>query len=908
MKVVLCIFLCSSLLYAGDFGRITGQLTDSETAAPLVGADIIIIGTDYGAATDENGEYVVLYVPVGTYAIAASYIGYTPHEYTNVVVHADQITRLQFRLEPAIIEVGGVTAVAERPMIIASETSTSRAVTAQEMTRLPATTVDQILELQAGVTQSYRGTHVRGGRCDEVTYYVDGIVTKDPYYGLQSAIVNPSATEEIAIVSGGFDAEYGDALSGIVNIITKEGGIKNAGSLYYFTDEMFSGIDRLYFGYNRYDFSLGGPIPLSPRIRYFLSGELMFADAYQEARYTVPSPRIDYRVQVRLSYLLPNAKGKVAVSGFMERRQWVWWDNTPEDPNELEYFANRPMSRRKNWIASAKLNYMITPKTLASLNLGITHFDRADGTRDYAWEDSVGRRWYEDYRLKAEHLIPYLLEGTLPLDDILTDSLRQYHISSSEAGVYALRHNPYGIEGWFLTYGDLNLWGYRQDDDYQIRFDLTHSISEVHELKAGVDLVQHRCIFPYNGWIGSERAWDYYDRSPYKIASYIQDKMDFGGLIARLGVRFDYFDPKACTYAEPSNWDSDSIAYAHTHHTISPRLGFSVPVTDRMKFRFNYGHYFQFPYFDPYYAWTDTISPVRIRIYRGSWIGNIMLEPQRTVAYEIGFENRLTDDFAFGFTAYFKDIYDRIQAGGILAIPSSYLTYLNADYGTVKGFEVSLQKRMSNLWALGINYTLQFARGTATDAWEYIWPAPVIEYWLAFDERHSIHANLDFELPKDFFFIPLQDFLSSLVVSFHSGLPYTPRDLRGTRLGDENSARMPGYLNVDWRLRRRFSLGPINLVLNGIIYNLFNTEQVLCVYSTTGRPDDHGDREPNLDQFTDIPISSYDYSPQVDHNHDGLATRAEYKQEYMAMLADYYENPTYYNGPFRVQLGVGIEF
>jgi len=119
---------------------------------------------------------------------------------------------------------------------------------------------------------------------------------------------------------------------------------------------------------------------------------------------------------------------------------------------------------------------------------------------------------------------------------------------------------------------------------------------------------------------------------------------------------------------------------------------------------------------------------------------------------------------------------------------------------------------------------------------------------------------------------------------------------------------MPGYWNVDWRLSRRFSLGPVNIVLNGIIYNLFNTEQVLYVYSTTGRPDDHGDREPSLDQFTDISISSYDYSPQVDHNHDGLATRAEYKQEWMAMLADYYENPMYYRGSLRVQLGVGIEF
>jgi len=106
-------------------------------------------------------------------------------------------------------------------MIIASETSTSRAVTSQEMTRLPATTVDQILGFQPGVTQSYLGTHVRGGRDDEITYYVDGIAAKDPQIGAQSAVMNYSAVEEITTMSGGFDAEYGDALSGIINVVTK---------------------------------------------------------------------------------------------------------------------------------------------------------------------------------------------------------------------------------------------------------------------------------------------------------------------------------------------------------------------------------------------------------------------------------------------------------------------------------------------------------------------------------------------------------------------------------------------------------------------------------------------------------------------------------------------------------------
>lgn len=127
-------------------------------------------------------------------------------------------------------------------------------------------------------------------------------------------------------------------------------------------------------------------------------------------------------------------------------------------------------------------------------------------------------------------------------------------------------------------------------------------------------------------------------------------------------------------------------------------------------------------------------------------------------------------------------------------------------------------------------------------------------------------------------------------------------------LGQENSARMPGYWNVDLKIRRRFSIGPIGFTLNGMIYNIFNTEQVLYVYETTGRPDEHGDPEPSLDQWGNISISSFYYSPQADHNHDGLITPVEYKNEYMTMLRDFYENPTYYKYGFRAQVGIGIEF
>ncbi|MGB3340210.1 MAG: carboxypeptidase-like regulatory domain-containing protein, partial [bacterium] len=186
MKKLLCLLFVGVFLFASDYGRISGRVTDEETGEALIGADVYLQGTELGAATDVSGEYSILYVPVGTYQVVAAYVGYNEFTYTRVVVNADQTTVLNFKLPPTVITVGEVVSVAERPMIVISETSTGHAVTSQEMGRLPVTTINQVITLQAGVVESDLGTHVRGGRADEITYFVDGIVTKVPNFGWQS--------------------------------------------------------------------------------------------------------------------------------------------------------------------------------------------------------------------------------------------------------------------------------------------------------------------------------------------------------------------------------------------------------------------------------------------------------------------------------------------------------------------------------------------------------------------------------------------------------------------------------------------------------------------------------------------------------------------------------------------------
>lgn len=921
MKKFAAIMLTATLLFGAEYGKVTGRVTDAETGEPLIGADVVIAGTELGAATDDNGMYVVLYIPAGTYQITASYISYNPYTYTTVVVNADQTTTIDFRLPPTVIQVEGVTAIAERPMIVTSQTQTGRAVTSSEFDRLPVTTINQVITLQAGVVQSDLGTHIRGGRTNEITYFVDGIVTKIPNFGTQSARISASAVEEVSIVSGGFDAEYGDALSGVINVVTREGGANFVGNVRYLTNDLLPN-ENLDYGFNQYNASIGGPLPFINRFRYFFSGELMRTDAWEAAHYKVASPRIEYRAQGRLTYLLSNAKGKISITGFNSREQFVHWSPYLAGGNNLKYFLNKPMTRTKNTIGTMTFNYMLTAQTLTSVKVGATYFESFYGNRDYEWENQHDHQWYDDYRFRAEHLIPILLDADyrrvhgMTVKDIVIDSLMVYHTEYTNRDVDALRANPYGIEGWFYTYGDFRNWTYINNRDYQLRSDITHTMNRVHELKAGFDYTQYKMMYFQNNlpWV-TNPFWDYYDRSPYKIACYLQDKMDFEGLIARIGVRVDFFDPKTITYYEPGNQLNDSIVSAGMNYKLSPRLGFSLPVTERTKLRFNYGHYFQLPGLANMYASTDT-SVVRLQVTRGnSILGNVLLRPERTTQYEIGVEHQVSENTALAFTAYFKDIYDLAQIREVMALPTPYFQFFNVDYGNVKGIEVNVNKRMSEMWAFGAAYTLQFAKGTASFAGEwyndyYLFniDPPVIDYWLDFDERHIVNTNLDLDIPAGFVFIPLRQVTNSFVVSYHSGKPYTPQDFRGNRIGDENSARMPGYWNVDWSFSRAIPAGPVVLNVHGIITNLFNTAQPIEVYATTGLADDHGDAEPTLSQFGNIAHTSSRYSPQADFNHDGLVSPVEMKRSFITSREAFYEDPTNYANPMRINLGIGMTF
>src|SRR5690606_14827331 len=170
-------------------------------------------------------------IPPGTYSVRFSYLGYETTIVENVKIIVDQTTELPAALSPQSIEVDEVVVTAQTPMIQKDITSSISVVTREQIEALPVSTFTELLSLQAGVVGSGANLHVRGGRSNEVAYLVDGMYVQDPLLGGLATQINNDAIQEMSLLSGTFNAEYGNALSGVVNIVTRDGSDELTGKL-----------------------------------------------------------------------------------------------------------------------------------------------------------------------------------------------------------------------------------------------------------------------------------------------------------------------------------------------------------------------------------------------------------------------------------------------------------------------------------------------------------------------------------------------------------------------------------------------------------------------------------------------------------------------------------------------------
>ncbi|MGB9721271.1 MAG: TonB-dependent receptor plug domain-containing protein [bacterium] len=727
-----------------------------------------------------------------------------------------------------------------------------------DIKNLPVSNLDEVLMLFPGIHRDCKSIHIWGGNGEnEIAYYLDGVLISKPEH------INLDGIEKISIQKSGFSAEYGSGYSGIVYITTREPRA-NSISLSYLTDELLPA-EKLNYGFNQYN--IYGQGVVKNNFRYSFIGKSLFADAPSNGLYKFPAPENGYNGLLRYVYKFKNEMNTIAISGYTLRDQKMLWHPDIVGGNAYKYSKQQPMNREKVNSVIVTGDFVLGKKTISSIKFTRTLSDSVFGNRDYLWEEENGHRWYDDYRLKGEHLIEYLKRHSLLLREILVDSVIKYHNEADKNSEKALRHNPYGIRGVFYTSGDYPAWCYYKSAVQRLFMKFKHNITYQNEIKCGMDFFWNEFDY-YNNplpWF-VQSMWNYYELNPSAISAYLEDcwKTDRIGVLA--GLRYSYFNYGLYQpWLVPNSPDQDTITTLKKIY-ISPRIGILMPVSTHFRIFFNGGEF----YYEP-----------------AGYLGRF--EPGKTRIFEMGSIFELEDEISLKINFYQKYIYDLIieklqNYYGHYFPMNYYYSYTYIDRTEVNGIEMNLEWALKQLISIGLNYNLQFASQMPIYGYNYYYDyyykgndpitgEPINDekkyFPIDYDCRHIFKTYLILKTPEGFY-TPLNNSTLSLLFSFYSGLPYTPEDFKGEPLGDINSARMSASNNLNMKYLKKFHINFVRLNFMVLINNIFNTRQVVYVYPTTGKPDDHGDPDPSIGQFGWLSIASLSYSPQTDFNHDGL--------------------------------------
>jgi outer membrane receptor for Fe3+-dicitrate len=413
-------------------------------------------------------------------------------------------------------------------------------------------------------------------------------------------------------------------------------------------------------------------------------------------------------------------------------------------------------------------------------------------------------------------------------------------------------------------------------------------------------------------------------KHPVFAAGYIQDKMEFDDLVLNVGFRLDYIDTDTRTFADPSNVqfdddgiiDPESMVEVDPLLKVSPRLGFSFPVTDRTVFHAQYGKFVQQSRLRDVYLGFNRASDVIKGGFAESNPVGYGIRPERTTAYEIGFSQQLGESFAFDITGFYKDIKDQVQLRPIFASEtaahSRYYAFVNGDFGTVKGIEFKMDLRRTERLSANVDYTYSDAKGTGSTpntAFRTVWQSPTQTPYFpqiisptTFNQTHKGSINLDYRFGEDdgpellgskF----LSRFGANVLFTFTSGFNYTRWDgFANSRIPNEtlNASSTPWTFQLDARIDKSFSLGPLNMNVYLWVTNLLDTKNIVDVFNTSGDAYDDGFLA------TDNGKKAYEgFRSQYGEDAANL-----YRELY---LADIYD-PTFFGPPRQIRLGIKLEY
>lgn len=879
----IAIALFSLRAYAGTTGKLSGKIIDAETKEPIVGANIILEGTYLGAAADLDGYFFVNNIPPGRYRVIVTAVGYQKTIIENVAIKIDLTTNLDVELNSAVLSMGEEVIVrAERPLVQKDLTSSSATVSAEDIKMMPVEDFGQVVNMQAGVIAG----HFRGGRSNEVAYLIDGIPVNDAYNNSMSVEVENASIRQMEVISGTFNAEYGQAMSGIVNIVTQEGSQKYEGSVSAYVGNYTTNNDNIFENLDdpgrvaakNYQFNLSGPVPFLKNLTFFTTGRYYSDEGYLygkrvyniydfspilidpenkiylpiysgDGQYESMNPSDKYSFNGKVTYSLP--KVKLSYSIFYDDNWNKYYNHAFKwTPDAIKNHY------RKNAINTFQITHVPSNSTFQTLQFA-SNFNRYYG---YLFEDPYDPR-YVDPR-----------QGN-PVSPNYT-----FNSGGLEGDRYE-RSTRTNIIKWALTsqISKEHKLGIGAESKLYILYN--HSMAIYPEL--GEDSLIH-LVYPAPGIIGDYASNTGYTRKPFEFSAYIQDKMEYDIMIINAGLRFDYFEPNSKIPFDLRNVthnplypDPYTLTSTKAKYQISPRIGASFPISDRGAIHFSYGHFFQMPSFENLFSNPDMV--IRRSTALQDVLGNPDLKPQKTVMYEIGLQQSIFTNVVFDFTVYYRDINNLLGTEIIKTYDAvRYARFVNVDYGNVRGFITTFERTFADYFGVKVDYTYQISEANSSDPYTEFnnaqsnLPSEKKVVPTNWDQRSTLNIALNFGAPGDW--------TAGFVFQYGSGMPYT-EDLEYTNgLLYPNGQTRPTYYNLDLRAEKSFKLYGLSLNVFALVYNLLDIKNETGVYANSGR-------------------AGLDLNTSKAQTIIGLNT-----------VEDYVNNPTMYSTPRQIRLGVTAGF
>jgi outer membrane receptor protein involved in Fe transport len=896
MLIVGLIVLMTMALFAGETGKISGVVRDAETGEVLPGANVIIrsiagenrdipLPTPLGAATDMDGLYFIINIPPGRYNVSASFMGYQEAIQTKVQVRVDKTTPLDFALNIQSLEGEEVVVTAYKANTVEVDlTATKQTYTIDEVQSVAGVAdISDILQLQADVVDD----HFRGGRVGESLYLISGSTIVNPLNNRRAFSPIVTGLQEVEVYTSGFSAEYGNAQSGVVNMVTKEGGatwqtraevssylpyyktwggsVYSPDNLHYYNDlintEEWLKENPTQPGKPLWDLGYGAPTYLPPRVEW-PPNPLTRQDSLAMAelgriQWLLSNRDAGMEYNNTLDYRLDFSTGGPLTDNasiFIAARQNVINPIVPTPQKDYERQVMSNLTWRPNKDDKIKFSYIYDnglENEIGSQFLRWT-FDRTlSVNKVMTTSRQYGAEWLHTFTPRT------FMDWKLKVLDILTEERIELLADGQFLEDYSNRRN--WVDYTDPSYHRVGRPTDDRGDEKALTYDLNGSItSQVNRnnlIKGGLQFTYFDIDVDYDMNVTNEGSYRKveFNAFPYEGALYVQDKMEFEGLIANIGLRYDFYNLNANYFADQYSplrnpnydptkpylergqyYDPELAAKKKTelYTRLQPRIGISFPVSETSVFHLNYGTFTQRPNFNQiYYSQLTMFNEIEV-------IGNPRLRPENTRAYDIGIVQGLPGDFFLDVSAYYKDVTDLVETAYFFDEQQSvYRTYINKDYADIKGFHVNLEKKQGNVRGY-IRYNYESATGKSSNDLS----APVSYFeqpaegqeavdlpdpediYLDYDRTHKAVVNLRFITPRTFGFSvglskPLADMSLSSTFRYMTGRPYTWDE---TGKGLQYNQRTPDEYNLRMRLEKKIRFGYNSMTAYVEVFNLLN--------------------------------------------------------------------------------------